>query len=162
MRLASYIKQSLTVFVLCFGLVAVTYASNSIDSVRIWPAPENTRIVFDLSGKPDFKYFPLQSPHRLVIDFKNSKNNAALMSAINADRRVKKIRTSTSKTKGSTRLVLELAEDFRISVFPLAPAGQYGDRLVIDLYDKKSQHIEKHDNNQGKRDIVIKNSTKTG
>ena len=152
MRLASYIKQSLTVFVLCFGLVAVTYASNSIDSVRIWPAPENTRIVFDLSGKPDFKYFPLQSPHRLVIDFKNS---AALMSAINADRRVKKIRTSTSKTKGSTRLVLELAEDFRISVFPLAPAGQYGDRLVIDLYDKKSQHIEKHDNNQGKRDIVI-------
>ncbi|UUO23391.1 AMIN domain-containing protein [Colwellia sp. M166] len=155
MRLASYIKQSLTVFVLCFGLVAVTYASNSIDSVRIWPAPENTRIVFDLSGKPDFKYFPLQSPHRLVIDFKNSKNNAALMSAINADRRVKKIRTSTSKTKGSTRLVLELAEDFRISVFPLAPAGQYGDRLVIDLYDKKSQHIEKHDNNQGKRDIVI-------
>ena len=155
MRLASYIKQSLTVFVLCFGLVAVTYASNSIDSVRIWPAPENTRIVFDLSGKPDFKYFPLQSPHRLVIDFKNSKNNAALMSAINADRRVKKIRTSTSKTKGSTRLVLDLAEDFRISVFPLAPAGQYGDRLVIDLYDKKSQHIEKHDNNQGKRDIVI-------
>ena len=101
MRLVSYIKQLLTVFLLCIGLSAVAYASNSIESVRIWPAPENTRIVFDLSEKPDFKYFPLKSPHRLVIDFKNSKNNAALMSAINTDRRVKKIRTSTSKEKGS-------------------------------------------------------------
>lgn len=155
MRLVSYIKQLLTVFLLCIGLSPIAYASNSIESVRIWPAPENTRIVFDLSEKPDFKYFPLKSPRRLVIDFKNSKNNAALMSAINTDRRVKKIRTSTSKEKGSTRLVLELAEDFRVSVFPLAPAGQYGDRLVIDLYDKKSQSIEKIDNNQDKRDIVI-------
>ena len=51
--------------------------------------------------------------------------------------------------------MLELAEDYRISVFPLAPAGQYGDRLVIDLYDKKSQPIATHDNSQGKRDIVI-------
>lgn len=51
--------------------------------------------------------------------------------------------------------MLELADNFRISVFPLAPAGQYGDRLVIDLYDKKSQPIAKHDNSQGKRDIVI-------
>ncbi|SEL81083.1 N-acetylmuramoyl-L-alanine amidase [Colwellia chukchiensis] len=155
MRLASFSKQLWIVLILFTSISTTVYAQNSIEGVRVWPAPENTRIVFDLSKKPDFKYFSLQSPKRLVIDFKNSKNNAALMSAIKADRRVKKIRTSTPKEKGSTRLVLELADDFRVSVFSLAPAGQYGDRLVIDLYDKESQTIASYDNNQGKRDIVI-------
>jgi len=155
MRLASFTKKISTAFMLWLSLATTVYASNSIDSVRIWPAPENTRIVFDLSEKADFKYFSLNSPQRLVIDFKNSVNKASLMSVINDDRRVKKIRTSTSKEKGSTRLVLELAEDYRVSVFSLAPAGQYSDRLVIDLYDKKSQAIEIHDTSKDKRDIVI-------
>jgi N-acetylmuramoyl-L-alanine amidase len=155
MRLANFAKKITAVLLLCLGLANTANASNSIESVRVWPAPENTRIVFDLSKKPDFKYFSLQSPQRLVVDFKNSKNLVDLMSVIKADRRVKKIRTSSSKHKGSTRLVLELADNYRISVFPLAPAGQYGDRLVIDLYDKKSQPIAKQDNSKGKRDIVI-------
>lgn len=150
-----FVRKITAIFMLCLGLASIANASNRIESVRIWPAPENTRIVFDLSEKPDFKYFSLKSPQRLVIDFKNSKNKAALMSAIKADRRVKKIRTSTPKHKGSTRLVLELANDYRVSVFPLAPAGQYGDRLVIDLYDKESQPIATHDNSKGKRDIII-------
>ncbi|MBA6290385.1 N-acetylmuramoyl-L-alanine amidase [Colwellia sp. MB3u-4] len=155
MRLASFSRKIIVILMLCLGIVSIANASNSIDSVRVWPAPENTRIVFDLSQQPDFKYFSLQSPQRLVIDFKNSTNYVDLMSVIKADRRVKKIRTSRSKQQGTTRLVLELADNFRISVFPLAPAGQYGDRLVIDLYDKQSQTIAQHDNSQGKRDIVI-------
>lgn len=155
MRLASFTKLLRVVLILWLGLASAANASNSIDSVRVWPAPENTRIVFDLSKKPDFTYFSLHSPERLVIDFKDSKNNAALMSAIKEDRRVTRIRTSSSKEKGTTRLVLELAENYRVSAFPLAPAGQYSDRLVIDLYDKKSEPIATHDNSKGKRDIVI-------
>ncbi|MFT6919541.1 MAG: N-acetylmuramoyl-L-alanine amidase [Cognaticolwellia sp.] len=155
MRLASFSTKIIVILMLCLGMVSIANASNSIDSVRVWPAPENTRIVFDLSQQPDFKYFSLQSPQRLVIDFKNSTNYVDLMSVIKADRRVKKIRTSRSKQPGTTRLVLELADNFRISIFPLAPAGQYGDRLVIDLYDKQSQTIAQHDNSKGRRDIVI-------
>ncbi|MBA6328679.1 N-acetylmuramoyl-L-alanine amidase [Colwellia sp. MB02u-6] len=155
MRLAIFSTKIIVILMLCLGLASIANAGNSIDSVRVWPAPENTRIVFDLSKQPDFKYFSLQSPQRLVIDFKNSKNYVDLMSVIKADRRVKKIRTSRSKQQGTTRLVLELADNFRISIFPLAPAGQYGDRLVIDLYDKQSQSIAQHDNSKGKRDIVI-------
>jgi N-acetylmuramoyl-L-alanine amidase len=155
MRFNKFARQIISIAMLWLCIFANASAANNIKSVRVWPAPENTRVVFDLSQKPDFKYFSLQSPNRLVIDFKNSKNIASLMTAIKADRRVKKIRSSTSKKKGTTRLVLELTESYRISVFPLAPAGQYGDRLVIDLYDKKSQAIAQHDNSKGKRDIVI-------
>jgi N-acetylmuramoyl-L-alanine amidase len=114
----------------------IAYAKNTIDGVRIWPAPEHTRIVFDLSETPEYTYFNLQNPRRLVIDFKNSKSTADLTKKIKDDKRVKRIRTSQSKKNGSTRLVLELLDNYKQTVFPLAPAGQYGDRLVVDLFDK--------------------------
>ncbi|MBL0710974.1 MAG: N-acetylmuramoyl-L-alanine amidase [Colwellia sp.] len=110
--------------------------ANSIEGIRVWPAPENTRIVFDLKNKPEFKYFSLANPSRLVIDFKNTKNRAALNGLANNDPRIKRFRTSIAKSKSSTRLVLELTKPYQLTIFPLAPAGQYGNRLVVDLYDK--------------------------
>ncbi len=109
---------------------------NSIDGIRVWPAPENTRIVFDLKSKPDYNYFSLHKPNRLVIDFNHTKNSIALKNLADHDPRIKLFRTSTAKSKSSIRLVLELAKTYQLTIFPLAPAGQYGNRLVIDLYDK--------------------------
>jgi len=117
-------------------VIAANVTSNSIDSIRVWPAPENTRIVFDLKNKPDYKYFTLSKPNRLVIDFNQTKNNVALKNLANHDPRIKLFRTSNSKSKSSVRLVLELAKSYKLTVFPLAPAGQYGSRLVVDLFDK--------------------------
>lgn len=128
---------------------------NSIDGVRVWPAPENTRIVFDLSNKPDYKYFSLKNPQRLVIDFKNSKNLVSFKNVLKKDKRIKRIRTSNSKNKGTTRLVLELANDYSLAVFPLAPAGQYGNRLVIDLFDQEKITQRTHTPKDNKRDILI-------
>jgi len=159
MRLLSYIVSPLLWLLLATASLTVSYVSastNSIDGIRVWPAPENTRIVFDLKTKPDYKYFTLSKPNRLVIDFKNTKNSTALKSLADNDPRIKLFRTSTSKSKSSTRLVLELAKLYPLTVFPLAPAGQYGDRLVVDLYDKsiKAPVVTKKTPN-GKRDIII-------
>ena len=132
---------------------ACSYAVNSIDGIRVWPAPENTRIVFDVKQKPDYKYFTLSKPNRLVIDFSNTKNSVALKNLAAKDPRVKRFRSSINK--GKTRLVLELNESYQLTVFPLAPAGQYGNRLVIDLYDKarSKKHVSKETQSAG--DIVI-------
>lgn len=160
MRLLSYIVSPLLWLLLATALLtvsdAVAASTNSIDGIRVWPAPENTRVVFDLKNKPDYKYFTLSKPNRLVIDFKNTQNKTALKILANNDPRIKLFRSSTSKSKSSTRLVLELAKSYQLTVFPLAPAGQYGDRLVIDLYDKnkKSQTVTKT-TPSGKRDIVV-------
>ncbi|QOL26531.1 N-acetylmuramoyl-L-alanine amidase [Thalassotalea sp. LPB0316] len=144
-------------FVFC-SLVLMSFganAVNTIDSVRVWPAPENTRVVFDLSEQPEYTYFSLSAPHRLVIDFKDSKRNVNLSNIGKNDPRIKKIRTSNSKETGTTRLVLELNASYRKSVFPLAPAGQYGHRLVIDLFDKEQKtHIAVKPPTQ-QQDIVI-------
>ncbi|NMP30505.1 AMIN domain-containing protein [Thalassotalea sp. M1531] len=150
-------RTKLVVIFLVTWLITFTvYASNQIKGVRVWPAPENTRIVFDLAKKPDYSYFSLTGPNRLVIDFKNSENAVKLANLAKNDKRILKIRTSKAKQKGATRVVLELAQSYQTSIFPLAPAGQYGDRLVVDLYDKKSLS-KKTDNTKvdGKRDIVV-------
>jgi len=159
MRLLSYIVTTL----LWLSLVTVSLTvnnvaanTNSIDGIRVWPAPENTRIVFDLKNKPEYKYFTLSKPSRLVIDFKSTKNSTALKQLAKNDSRIKLFRTSTAKSKSSTRLVLELAKSYQLSVFSLAPAGQYGDRLVVDLYDKNEKvKVVKKATPNGKRDIVI-------
>ena len=136
------------------SLVSVSvFAANSIDGIRVWPAPENTRIVFDVKQKPDYKYFTLSNPNRLVIDFTNTKNTASLKKLAVNGPRVKRFRSSVNK--GKTRLVLELNQSYQLTVFPLAPAGQYGNRLVIDLYDKASskKHVSKSKQSTG--DIII-------
>lgn len=141
----------LSLLLLSFG----SKAANTIDSVRVWPAPENTRVVFDLGKKPEYKYFTLTAPHRLVIDFENSKRNVNLANIGKNDPRIRKIRTSKSKKTGTTRLVLELNAKYKTTVFPLAPAGQYGHRLVIDLFDKEQKtHVAVSPPKQ-KQDIVI-------
>lgn len=157
MRLISLIFARLSWLVLVVASLTVNsaVAVNSIDGIRVWPAPENTRIVFDLKRKPDFKYFSLSKPNRLVIDFSNTKNSVALKNLASKDPRIKLFRTSNAKSKSSTRLVLELAKPYQLSVFPLAPAGQYGNRLVIDLYDKSrsSNVVSEPKTNLG--DIII-------
>ena len=132
--------SNITQFVIC-SLIACLFvgkamAANQIKSVRVWPAPENTRVVFDLAETPEFTYFTLKGPNRLVIDFKDSKNAINFAKVTQKDPRVKRIRTSKAKHKNGTRLVLELVGQYKTSIFPLSPAGQYGHRLVVDLYDK--------------------------
>ncbi len=136
------------------GLFSVNgFAANSIDGIRVWPAPENTRIVFDVKQKPDYKYFTLSKPDRLVIDFANTKNTVGLQNLAENDPRVKRFRSSVNK--GKTRLVLELNQSYQLTVFPLAPAGQYGNRLVIDLYDKSRSTKPATQTKSSSGDIII-------
>jgi len=143
----------LAILILSVLYSGTSFAANSIDGIRVWPAPENTRIVFDIKQKADYKYFTLTEPNRLVIDFKNTKNTVSLKQLAASDPRVKRFRSSTNK--GKTRLVLELAKSYQPTVFPLAPAGQYGHRLVIDLYDKNRSKKNTSDVTSKAGDILI-------
>lgn len=138
-------------FMFCFSVVA----KNHINSVRVWPAPENTRVVFDLTEKADFSYFTLSKPERLVLDFKNINNHVDLSKVVNNGKRVNLLRISKTRKKGITRIVLDLKDKYQTTVFPLTPAGQYGNRLVVDLYDKNrtAKVTQKPKNNL--RDVVI-------
>ncbi|MGL4250176.1 MAG: N-acetylmuramoyl-L-alanine amidase [Aeromonas sp.] len=126
------------ILVIALSLMALPSWANQLKSVRIWPSPDNTRVVLDMSSAPNFNYFTLTGPDRLVIDLKGASNAANLAGIENNSELVRKVRQSTPLEKSGLRLVLDLSSAIKPVVFPLAPAGPYGHRLVIDLpYEEK-------------------------
>ncbi len=49
----------------------VSYAAEVRD-LRLWRAPDHTRLVFDLSAGVEYKLFTLDAPERVVIDIADS------------------------------------------------------------------------------------------
>jgi N-acetylmuramoyl-L-alanine amidase len=103
--------------------------------VRLWAAPDHTRVVFDTSGAvTPKKVFSLQNPDRVVIDVPAAQAATVLQSGNNASGLVKAVRTARNKDN-SLRIVLDLKQSAKPRTFSLKPNGQYGHRLVIDLYE---------------------------
>ena len=119
--------------------VSQSLAANRLESVRIWGAPESTRVVLDLSKKTTFSYFTLTKPHRLVVDLKTSKTSLNLSRLANNSKLVKRIRVSKPNKKGTLRLVIDLNYRAKANLFALPPTAPYGNRLVVDLENIKSK-----------------------
>ena len=58
-------------------LPAVAAAPVTVQNLRLWRAPDNTRLVFDLSGSVEHHVFTLENPYRLVIDLDNARFDGA-------------------------------------------------------------------------------------
>ena len=57
-------------------LAAFPAWSVEVDDVRLWRAPDHTRIVFDLSGPAEHKLIVLENPSRIVLDVEDASNKA--------------------------------------------------------------------------------------
>lgn len=128
-------------------------AANQVQGVRIWPSPDNTRVVFDLSAAPDHKYFTLDNPHRLVIDLSNIKGGSSLPAVSGESPLIKAIRSSGDANR--MRIVLDLAKSTKANVFALSPTAPYGHRLVVDLPDDQPVQNAPPPAIRAARDIVI-------
>ncbi|WP_460148169.1 N-acetylmuramoyl-L-alanine amidase [Pseudomonas sp. S2_A02] len=108
-------------------------AETKVNSVRLWRAPDNTRLVFDLTGPVQHSVFTLTSPDRLVIDI----NGATLGSPLNVNTSNTPITAmrSAQRTPTDLRVVIDLKKAVTPKSFTLAPNAQYGNRLVVDLFD---------------------------
>ncbi|UTW11772.1 N-acetylmuramoyl-L-alanine amidase [Marinobacterium rhizophilum] len=113
-------------------LLAVPAMAADIKNVRIWLAPDHTRLVFDLSGPVKHKVFSLDNPDRLVVDMADSRLQASLDRLGLEESPVSKLRHSR-QSDGSQRIVLDLNSKVKPRSFTLAPNDQYGHRLVLDL-----------------------------
>ena len=119
-----------------FLLLAVTVnavAESKVNSVRLWRAPDNTRLVFDLSGPVQHSVFTLTAPDRLVIDI-NGASLGAPLSVNSANTPITAMR-SAQRTPTDLRVVIDLKKAVTPKSFTLAPNAQYGNRLVVDLFD---------------------------
>ena len=106
-----------------------------INKVRLWRAPDNTRLVFDLTGPAEHKLFTLASPERIVIDISGASFSASTAGLALADTPVTGLR-SAPRDGSELRVVLDLSREVTAKSFSLPPNQQYGHRLVVDLYDQ--------------------------
>ena len=107
-----------------------------IESVRLWRAPDSTRLVLDLSTAAEHNLFALQNPNRLVIDLSDSQLKTQFDKLDLANTPIPGIRVAV-RNKTDVRVVLDLKTTVSPKSFSLKANEQYSDRLVIDLFDKK-------------------------
>jgi N-acetylmuramoyl-L-alanine amidase len=110
----------------------------AIERIRAWPAPDHTRVVFDLSAPLDHTLFMLKNPDRVVVDLRNVRLAGDVPQAEEQDRLLARIRAG-AQPGGDLRVVFDLRGQVRARSFLLKPSANYGHRLVIDLQAQNKQ-----------------------
>ncbi len=109
----------------------------SVVAVRVWPAADYTRVTLEYDAPLKFSHFMIENPDRLVVDIEGVEFNSVLDSLARKvttdDPNIKLLRAGRFKP-GVVRLVMELKTKVNPQVFTLEPAGEYGRRLVLDIY----------------------------
>src|SRR5690349_19428267 len=132
-------RPLLLAFVAVSGLLGAAVAGAAqVKALRVWGGPDSTRVVLDLSAQPsDYKLFQLDNPARIVLDVDDSSfADGFRVPAVRG--LLKDIRSG--RNAEAARVVLDLGAQAHPKSFLLKPAGQYGYRLVVDLYP---QHAAK-------------------
>lgn len=106
-------------------------------AVRVWPAPDYTRITLENESKLKATHFLIKDPHRLVVDIEGVDLDVQLKSLIakidSNDPYIAQVRIAQNRP-GVVRLVFDLKDEIHPQVFTLEPVGEYQHRLIFDLY----------------------------
>ncbi|MDP2761647.1 MAG: N-acetylmuramoyl-L-alanine amidase [Sideroxyarcus sp.] len=112
-------------------------AEVTISAARLWPAQDYTRLTLESKKAISCNMFSLDNPQRLVVDLENVALDAALNELGNKvsgdDPYIKTLRIGRFKP-GIVRLVFDLKAEIKPQLFSLKPVGEYGHRLVLDVY----------------------------
>ena len=109
----------------------------TIMAVRIWPAPDYSRVTIESDGELKAKPLYITNPPRLAVDIEGIELNPALKELVAKvqadDPNIAGIRVG-QYSAGVVRLVIDLKQPIAPQVFSLQPVAAYKDRLVFDLY----------------------------
>lgn len=161
MRMSVLKNLLLLVLALTIGATTVR-AVEHLGDIRIWDAPDHTRVVFDLSGSVRYHTFQLKNPDRLVIDFTNVRQRSIKRKKPVSTSIIRKLRYGHPKS-GVLRVVLDLRGQVSAQTSLLSPSAKKPFRLVADLWPKAKKTAVKHTNSSApptarknrKRSLVI-------
>ncbi|MDR2614091.1 MAG: N-acetylmuramoyl-L-alanine amidase [Candidatus Accumulibacter sp.] len=168
-RLIKFAGASFLLLATPLGMAAA-HRPPGVRAVRVWPAADYTRVTIELDASLKFSHFMIKDPERLVVDLEGIEFTSVLESLSNKisadDPNIKLLRAGRFKPD-VVRLVMELKNEVRPQVFELAPVGNYGHRLVLDVYpleppDPLMRLLEKNETNEaaGTRDEAAAKSGK--
>ncbi|MCO5338858.1 AMIN domain-containing protein, partial [Delftia tsuruhatensis] len=113
----------------------------TIVAVRVWPAPEYTRVTIESDRPLAAKQFFVDQPPRLAVDIEGIDLNPALRELVakvrSDDPNIASIRVGQN-SPSVVRLVIDLKQPAKPQVFTLQPVAAYKHRLVFDLYPAKA------------------------
>ena len=116
-----------------------------VKAVRVWPSPEYSRVAFEFDGDVAYKSFTLKDPNRLVLDLEGVEVETVLAGLadkiVPQDPYIAGIRAARNRP-GVTRVVVELKDEVRPQIFSLKPMGDYGYRVVMDLYPTTTDALD--------------------
>ena len=142
MRRRSLVQQG--ALVLTLGLLhrhALGAQSPTILTVRVWPAPEYSRVTIESDAPLSASQTVIASPPRLAVDIAGVTLNPALKELVAKvkadDPNIEGIRVGQFSAD-VVRLVIDLKQGVRPQMFTLAPVAAYQHRLVLDLYPVRS------------------------
>jgi len=102
-----------------------------VRGVRVWAAPDSTRVVLDLTGSASHSLVVMHNPERVVLDVPGGHLARGAHPAVRGSGAVKDVRLTP--ISGQLRVVLNLARASQAKSFLAKPNNRYGYRLVIDL-----------------------------
>jgi N-acetylmuramoyl-L-alanine amidase len=109
----------------------------TIVAVRMWPAPDYTRLTLESDAPLAATHQLVEAPDRLVIDLQGLQLTPTLRELVAQvqpdDPYVAGVRVGQFQPQ-VVRLVLDLKQPVRPQQFTLAPVAVYQHRLVFDLY----------------------------
>jgi N-acetylmuramoyl-L-alanine amidase len=133
--------------------------AGDVQDVRLWSAPDHTRVVLDMDELAQYSVFALENPDRIVIDIRDARMSASLNAVDFKDSPVTGIRSAV-RNDTDIRIVLDLARTVNPSSFTLEANAEHKDRLVVDLYEAGqapavAQTVEAPMQRPAQRDIIV-------
>ena len=111
--------------------------ADAVRAVRIWPAQDYTRVTLESKDPIRHSLLIVKNPERLVLDLEEvdiaSVQQELAGKLLPNDPYIANLRAARFKP-GVVRVVLDLKAEVKPQIFTLKPVGEYGYRLVLDLY----------------------------
>ena len=139
-------------------LAASTAIAGDVHDVRLWRAPDHTRVVFDLTGPSEHNLFVLQNPTRIVLDVSDTRLKTNLSTLKLDNTPIRQVRSAV-REGDDLRIVMDMSASVDPRSFSLKANEKAGDRLVVDLYDMDTNTarpaVKKTAQQGSKRDIIV-------
>lgn len=140
-------KKSLFSFLLLF-MVSILWGFTSqaqaaaLSNIQVNNSPSQSIVTLTfIDGKPDYSYFPLHSPERLVIDVKQRGEIVGLPLTLPSGDLVKLVRASQPADSQHKRIVLELSQAAKTKAVLKQVSGQYQLELTVSTGKANSSTV---------------------
>jgi N-acetylmuramoyl-L-alanine amidase len=132
-----FLWKQVICLVLAWVVMATAWAAPSVvGKVRLGQHGEKTRVVLEVDTPVTPRIFTLSGPLRVVLDFKNTRFSQSMEDIkIPTASLVGKMRQGAFKP-GVTRMVLDVKQNVKASLFTIPAKGSFGHRIVVDLFPR--------------------------